>query len=468
MSQQVLREMSSLAEHATLLAGIFQIPSQEVRAVQLRKAEKYLTLLESFFTSNLTEKCLSWKRGYSADKLLSERLAVIEVLEEKMATVRQQIMEMDARLANWMSCSEKERQKFLLHALKVQSYFDNRTYFAESHILHRYERFQTLKNLAPYADSAGMLCEAIHHYENREKYEGNRDRLVEKKEAAAERLLSVRRGYYLAIIFCFLLVTIPLCAPFAFSLFQRKREIESQIASLDEIIRREERRIAAADEGVVAAHEIREALGDIPLNEIRQVLGEVAELRREFNTPSGAASATAQILIFLETEEDRLTHVFGAMPVQNIERFRWYLDRLEAIQKLEKQKVNKQHELAGFKEKLAKYLKGHTAQIVRQSLANIRKSLAENVPLPCEDWIKEDFAGLAIRFPEILQKVRGLLWSLSRGQSIDEEVWKRLGTNVRSESNILEALSLEIVMNEQAGLELSTNTMSGEKKIATI
>jgi hypothetical protein len=436
--------MGDVAEHAALLAGIFQNKGSNLRAVHIRKADKSLLALEAVFTPEFTAECATWRRGVDARRVLEDKLVLIDVHQARLDALRERITALDESIARWMALPQGERNKISLQARRAAQYFEAKVFQAESHILHRYERFQALKGLAPYADNAHFLCEAIHHFENREKYEDNKFRLEKRREGALERWRSVNRGFWLAVAFCALLVTIPLCAPFAWSLYRRKKEVENQIANLEETLRREDKRIQSADEGVVAAQEIREVLGPVPLEQVRSTLGEVSELRREFQSAGSGASITASLIAFLELHADQLEALFGAAPRSTMERFRWLTSKVDEMTGAERDKERVAIEDASERDKLRRILKGHSADLVRQGLENLRKVTHEALSFTADETLKREIAAMGVRLPRLFDDVRRTLWHVSHGQSVDEVVWKRLAVALASESNLLNACALEL------------------------
>jgi len=451
------------AEHAASLAGIFQFKGNSLKALHIRKADKALIALEAFFTPKLSAEANTWRRGVDAERVLDGRLVSITMMQEGIDSLRERLENEERIMLRWNALPDSERQRIIGHAKRAKQYFEAKTFYAESHILHRYERYQALRGLVAYADNAQFLCEAIHHFENRAKYEDNKIRLESRRESALVRLRSVKRGFYLAIAFCALIVTVPLCAPFAWSLWRRKTEVENQIANLDETLRREDKRIQAADEGVIAAQEIREVLGPVPLDQVKATLTEVSELRREFQSSSSSQSATATLLSFLDLFSERLTQLFGDAPKGTLEHFRWLATEVDHIVGVERERVRLGHEISQAEEKLRRFLRGHSVDMVRQSLVSVRRVTSDTLPFPAAEWVKRDFAAIAMRMPPLLEGVRRALWHVSHGQSIDEVVWKRLGVALASESNLLSACALELRLG--AVFESSIPEGSGEPSL---
>lgn len=459
--------LGDAAEHASVLAGIFQLRGNTLKAAHIRKADKALLGLESLFDARLSAACTTWRRGQEAQRVLQERLGVIEHHQVRMSDTEARLQVLERDIAKWMSLSEQDRSRIVLYARKAQHYFTAHILHTESHILHRYERYQALRGLVPYADNAQFLCEAIHHFENREKYEDNKLKLEKRLDGARDRLRGVRRGFGFATAFCLLLVTIPLCAPFAWSLYRRKREVENQIANLEETLRREDKRLQAADEGVVAAQEIREILGPLPLEQVRSILSEVSELRREFQSSSGS-SVTASLIAFIEQSADKLEMLFGKLPRSAVERIRWLATKVDEVTDSEREKLRLVQDINDAKDRLRKLLRGHSVAMVRSSLENVRNATREALPFKADDWVKREFADLGNRLPALLQDARQVLWHMSHGQSIDEGVWKGLGVRLAGESNLLNVCALELRLGASGFVALAHELDSGTEELRAL
>lgn len=444
LSLPVLRDT---ADQFATLAGILQTPSSAMKAHAIRKADKALVSLEAFFTTTLMEDSIQWKRANEALAVLLRRLEKIQEWNEVAANLKENINKIEDLNNKWLALSGEERAKFSAQARLAKQYIDGNTALHEAHIINRYERLRAVQPLVPFADNAEVLCEAIHHFQNRERYEENISKLQVKVEQGEERLKSVKRGFYLAAALCILLVTIPLCLPFAFSLWTRRKEIEKQIANTRESIRREERRLVAADEGVIAHQEIKDVLGDAPLEQIRLVLAEVKELRSEFHGHQVASSHTASLLSFLEQNRTKLEELFGSVELNPPQCFHWLVEKISIA-------LSNQGELERLRFKLHEansahnhMLKGHSMHVLERSIAQLFEVKQQSLSIGVEDDLKREFADLCIRSPEILRSVRETLWQLSRCHPVEDAHWKFLQTQTEIMSNVFNAciVNMEVV-----------------------
>ena len=436
------------ADQLTQLAGVFQTPCHALRAQAIRKANKYLISLEAFFTPEFQQQASQWKKAGEALVVLEGRFKMANENHGKIELLNENIDGLQASMTRWRELSEPERNKIVQFARKAKQYGEQNLAKHEAHILHRFERFEALRALVPYSDNSEHLCDAIHHFENRQKYEDNIVRLEKKKEQARERLLSVRRGFFLACLLCAFIVTIPLCAPFAFSLWNRKREIENQIANFDETSRREEKRLLAADEGVVASLEIRDILGNVPLELVRRTLAEVKELRSEFQRPEKNAGLTAALLSFVELYKPRLEELFGEIPKGAVPSFSWLSRKVEDMLNIESQISVFSAELHSWQERQKKLLRGHSRGILQDSIENLRTVSVTGFDLPLHQDIKTEFALLCVQMPVVLSNVRQALGFVSHGQRVEDGAWQQLHRQLASLSNLLNATVLEMDLGQ--------------------
>lgn len=453
--------LHDVADQLSQLAGLFQVPGNDLKAQFIRRAEKNLVALESFFTPQLFLEAGQWKRSQESLSVLEQRLTKIEIKQSHIAQLDQVIQGLQAAMQQWRGLTDSERQRISQQAKVAYHFNENRTYIHEAHILHRYQRFDALRALVPYADNAEHLCEAIYHYENRLRYEESLQRLEQRKEQAFERLKSVKRGFYLALMLCVFIVTVPLCAPFAYSLWIRRREIEGQIANTEETIRREERRLQIADEGVVASQEIRDILGEVPLEQVRGALDEVRELRSEFARPEKSSSVTASLLAFLDLYRSRLLEIFGEMPKPPVEAFQWFVKKVFEVQNIESElailNTQRDEQLA----QMRKVTRGYSPGILKDSIAQLREVYNTALAIPFAPEAKICFALLCLEAPDLLAATRQALGLVSHGQRVSEEYWRALFLKLTSVSNSLSLCILDLdisrVWVESDSLARTTN-----------
>jgi hypothetical protein len=427
------------ANHLSTLAGVMQISGREQRAQSIRKAEKALVGLEAFFTNERAQSVRKWKDAASALDILYTKMKRIESIQKEMQVCEGKISIARSSMQKWLTLPEHDRHRFLQEAKNGRAFIENEMFRAEAHILHRYQRYSALRVLDPFADNADHLCEAIHHYENRQKYEANLAKLEQRKEQAQERLKSVRRGFVFAISFCALGVTIPLCVPIAFSLWTRRRDIETQIANFDETKRREQRRVQAAEEGIVASDTIREILGDVPLDQIRRTLAELRELRAEFNQPEKSSSLTTRMLTFLDLNQMPLCNLFGEIPTEPIDAVSWLVKNVTLAQNMENHIIEEENELNRLLQKQRSLTKGYTPAILKRSIEKLEEVRVSEFQTPFGDDFKSVFGDLCERMPPLLNEARGLLWRITHAQMVPDSIWNALQIRIRSEANILDA-----------------------------
>jgi hypothetical protein len=452
-------ELSRLGMHLGVLAATSSQEPRELRAVHIRRAERALLVLEEFVRSPIPNEARQWLQAKDAYKVLSQRLAAVELLQSDMSRLQSEIDDLSNTLRLWNVLQDVERQKFLLNHQRAKQFLEQNLAHAESHILHKYARYKTLNRLLPYADNAEHLCDAIFHFQNRERYEENIQRIEQRRENALERMASVKRGFNLALFLCFLVVSIPLCAPVAFSLWNRKREIENQLANMAELRRREERRLQIADEGVIAAEEIKDILGEAPLETVRRTLEELRELRSEFQRAEKNPSVTAGLVSFVDLYKPRLKELFGPLPENMASTFAWFKQEVDRLLNVEAERAALVARLQESKEKLARLMKGHNEVILRDSFARVKTIIDENFDIELELEYKAELAKNIIKLPDLLREMRVLLSQISYGQMVDMVVWREIHRWMLNLETNFQAMALEMSLMQtqheqpQDGLE---------------
>lgn len=457
-------ELSRLGLQFGVLASAFAQSPTAIRAVHIRRAERALVALEDFSRGPLPDEAKQWLNAKDAHKVLQQRLETFEKLKAGIDARQSEIADLTKTLTLWNSLQDAERQKFIQNHSRAQQFCDQKLQVAESHILHKYSRYKALNKLLPYADNAEHLCDAIFHYQNRVRYEENIQKIEQRRENATERLASVRRGFNLALFMCVLIVSLPLCVPVAFSLWNRRREIEHQLANMLESQKREERRLQIADEGVIASEEIREILGDVPLETIRRTLEELRELRSEFQRVDKNPSTTAALVSFIDLYKPRLRELFGDVPEDMAGAFRWFKDEVDRVLNVEAERARLMAGVAGMSAEVSKLLKGHGEPILRDSFARVKGIVESNFNLELDEFYKIELARQMSRLPALLQTARLMLSQVSHGQIIDHSVWQDLYRWMLLLESNFQAMALELQLSEES--ERSENLQKHELELA--
>ncbi|WP_186647907.1 hypothetical protein [Fluviispira vulneris] len=451
MNQVSLLQLREAADQLILLASTFQIKPHYLRAKQIRQADKSLVAVDAFFSKQLSAEARQWKESIEGLKILKKKLAAVQEKQKEIEDLETRISALKVTTQPWFSLEENERQKIIQNAKRAQDFINNHLEKTEAHILHRYNRFSALKDLAPYADNANYLCEAVFHYENREKYEANIAKVEQKNKVARERLKTVNRGFWLAIIFCVFIVTIVISFPFAISLWKRKKEIENQIINAEETLRREHKRLVAAEEGAVVAQDIRSHLGEISLEQIRDTLAEVRDLRAEFQGPERTTSSTAILLSFIDLHKLRLCELFGEISDNPVKTFKWLSDNVNKYQNTESviKKLQEKKEEVSLQQK--QMTKGYSQEMLINSIVKLERVAQNSMLFPFDDENKSYFSELAIQLPVTLSQIKEVLFFVSRSHPIDTQYWDMLRVKIQGFSNTMSLCVLDAEIASHMG-----------------
>jgi transcriptional regulator of met regulon len=437
-------ELSLLGLHTGSLAAFYAQRPTEIRAVHIRRAERALLSLEEFADKGLADEARQWLQAKDAFAFLKQRLTEYEKLKSVRDRHQSEIDELTGTLWKWNALQDVERQKLLQNYQRSKLFVEQNLNVAESHILHKYARYKAMNRLLPHADNAEHLCDAIFHCQNRLKYEENIAKIEQRRENAAERLASVRRGFNLALFMCIFVVSLPLCLPVAFSLWNRRREIENQLANMNESQKREERRLQIADEGVIASEEIKDILGDVPLETIRRTLDELRELRSEFQRVDKNPSITASLVSFVDLYKPRLRELFGEVPEDMAKAFVWFKEEVERVLNVEAEHGKQVERLEEINSALRRLVKGHSETILRDSFERMRCVAENNFQIEIDESYKAELAKSVCNLPSLLQSSRILLSQVSHGHIVDLSVWQDVHRWLLSSSAQFQAMELEL------------------------
>lgn len=443
MNRYTLTQLRNVSDELSFLAGTFQLKPFYLRAKQIRQADKTLASVESLFSSILALESSRWKEAADGLAVLRKKLLLLEENEKHVIDLDHKIDMLKTKIAAWSALDESERKLLIQIGTRSQKFIDSQDEKTEANILHRYYRFSALKELIPYTENANHLCETIYHYENKKKYEFNVSVLNQNIDKLTNRTKTVHRGFWFAILLCAFLVTIPICVPFAISLWRRKGQIKDQIKENEELLKKESKRLLGSQEGAVVAQKIKRILGDVSLEQIRNTLFEMKELKTEFQGPEINPNSVASLLNFIDLKRVQLEDLFGEIPEDPLKTFRWLSENVTRYQEIEVmivQLIEKKKETIAKQKQLTK---GYSSEMLKKSMQKLQTVVSTTMDVPFELENKMFFADLCSQIPDLLTKMRENLYFLSKGQSIDLNQWNALKLKIQGFANMMSLCILD-------------------------
>ncbi len=459
------KSLKEQGEHLLALASVLGYPMSQLRANHFRAAERALTHLRHFFTPERALTAREWQSASQAGAKLRERLERFEKFEAFRVQREAELNQLESVLADWRALGAEDRTKLRRLLEHVRAFLDQPPSPADGAIIERHELYHQLKGLVVYAEQIDHLCAAVKHYARRDEYDAERKELETRIESAKLRERSVWRGFVLALCLCALIVTIPLCVPFAFSLWNRRREINTQHAQLIESRRRVLRKLELAAEGVVAAEDITAVLGERSLADVRSVLEDVARLHQEFTDPTESAPHLVRLLVLLDADQEVLVRACGNPPevVASLrERLAWYARTCDVRMRQSQELLEAAASVVRESDAMKALLKGYNPQILRDTIARLedRMEVMEAGPVARDRDLYASYARLCRTMPRSLDAAQTVLSRVSYGHDVTESDWTKAGLAIVSASNTLGALVAAIDLGQPATMD----TMSTHEK----
>lgn len=449
MSDFGIRTLKEQNEHLLVLASTLGYPMTQLRANHFRSSERALTHLRHFFTEELSLRCKEWHSTCRSVSLLRSRLTQLQAVETQRNELGESLGKLEQDLLAWKGIDPAERKELRELSELASRYLGTARHTDEDAILERYELYCQLGGLIPYAEEVEHLCAAVRHYLKREEYEAESLEIDGKLNSAEIRVRSVRRGFYLAVGLCFLIVTIPLCLPFAFSLWNRLREVNLQCAQLRESRRRVDRKLELAAEGVVAAEDITSVLGERSLADVRGVLEQVKELNHEFGHMSDSTPLVTKALLKAVANRELLHRAFGDGPEAFRERLGWIVRMQEYRNRQSREILRLAEQLVSAQEEAVSLLKGYTPEILMDTVLRLedRRDALEKGDVSPE--LFDSWARLCRSMPETLTKAQHVLSLVSYGEMVSNSEWHRAALAVVTASTTLNAIVAEAELSSK-------------------
>jgi hypothetical protein len=439
-------------EHLLALASVLGYPMTQLRANHFRSADRALIHLNHFFTQERAQVCKEWQSTQQSMVMLRRRLSRLTELEQKSINLEQEMAVLEDCLAPWREVTSADRRELKTLVTEIRTVLDKAPGPVEAAILERHELYTQLKSLVPYAEEVDHLCAAVKHYARRDEYEAEKRELERKIASAAERIKSVKRGFVLALILCVLVVTIPLCVPFAFSLWNRLRDIRLQHAQLIETKRRVLRKLELAAEGVIAAEDITEVLGERSLADVRSVLEEVRTLHTEFTTFVENGPALTKVLVLLGRSPELVQRIFGDGPESLRDRFAWIVRMYELRTRQSQEIVTIAGDVVATRESIQQLLKGYNPQVLQDTIDRLQDRLESIEPTEVSREFFATYTRLCKGMPKSLENAQSVLSKVSYGKDVTDSEWTKAGLAIVTASTTLNAMVAEAELAQKDGL----------------
>lgn len=436
-----------------------------LRSKQIRQVDKALLALETFLSPKFIKDIRAWKESFEGLKILKGKLNIFDQTQEKIVSLELEIDTLKKILRPWYLLDESVKDLLVQNSKKARAFLDNHGDKSEAPVLARYNRLLELTHLLPYADDAPQLCDAILHHMHKDRYAQNLSKILEKIELMNVQIKTVTRGFWVALCACIFVATLPICLPFSFTLWQRKRRLEAHINTYADLKQREQKRLALAEDGAQITEQIQSLIGNISYDQIRAILMEVKELKSEFYDPNRFLSVCAVILNYIDAEKEFLSDLFGVMPSQAHERFEWLAKNVEKYSHTQQQlDVLQQQKHEFFLQKKQK-TKGYERDILVSGIEQLHASIQTFATIPLSEDHTATFYEICLLIPEELKKVREIIFHVNQNYDVDLNAWYVSQQRLQDFANqialfVLDAEIQENLKKEQ--IQMDTMTPSTE------
>lgn len=442
-----------------------------LRSKQIRQVDKALLTLETFLSAKFIKDVRSWKESFDGLQILKKKLDLFDKNQERINSLELDIDILKKFLRPWYLLESAERDLLLQNAKKARTFLDSHADESEAPILARYNRLLELKHLHSYADDAPQICDAIFHHTNKERYTQNLSKLIDRIHLINTQIRTIKRGFGVALFACIFIATLPICLPFAFTLWQRQRRLEAHLDIYENLKQKEQNRLLLAEDGTKITLQIQEILGEISYDHIRHLLMEVKELKAEFYDPHRFLSVCAVILNYIDTSKDILLPIFGALPAHAHERFNWLVKNVGQYENAQKQlDLLQQQKHDVFLEKKQK-TKGYERDILVSSMQQLDVSIKTLMDIPFCDEHKFLFYEICLAIPEHLKKIREIILHINQNYEVDLNIWYKTQQEIQRFANqiALFVLDAEIVKNSNdESLQLENIASTSENVTHTV
>lgn len=453
MHHYSLVQLREISDQLSIVAHILQTNPFYLRSKQIRQVDKALFTIETFLSPEFLKDIRTWKESFDGLQILKKKLDVLDKTQEKIKSLELEIETLKNFLRPWYLLEDSERDLLLQNTKKARIFLENHGRESEAPVLERYNRLLELKHLLIYADDAPRLCDAILHHTHKERYAQNLSKIIEKIDLIHAQIKTVKRGFWVALVSCILIATIPISAPFTFTLWQRKRRLEAHLDTYEELKQREQNRLSLADDGTKITLDVQKVIGDISYDTIHDLFMEVKELKAEFYDPERFLSVCAVILNYIDTSKEMLSSLFEQMPTQAHNRVEWLVKNVEKYENAQKQLESLQYQKHDFFLQKKQKTKGYERDVLVESIQQLDISMKFLKVIPFADEHKVTFFEICLLIPEYFKKVRETIFYINQNYDVDLNVWYTSQQKIQEFSNQVALFVLDAEIAERLQMD---------------
>ena len=442
------KNIKDVAENLTTLCDIFE--SKSIKLNLIKKADKTLIFLDAFFTNEEIKRAKSWLEAYDSYIILNNKIEKIDHLSAKTDAIDARVQDLRSDLISWDTLDYKKKRQLLEKKKEFSENLAGGLSKEETTLLRKYERFLFLKDLGDHAEDIDHIYTALYHYEKRAHYEETIKELSKTKQQTLERLKTVNRGFWVSLIFCIFVFTIPLCIPFAASLYKRKREVSKQLANVYERLKSERHKLNLAHEGAVASEDLRTQYGDLSRDKLKDYFDEYQKLKKEFQKLFSTEENTnfLDAIDFVLENLETLTLVFGPEPKDLIDMLLWFAENLEQIEQTENEINRLIASKKSIEEEKLHETKGYAPTVIRKSFESIRARLSfELSEFEDDDDLKKSFCEVSANISPLLAEAKEIIVYMSNGFTVEMSKHVDMRNRLRAFSNLMALASMELDHN---------------------
>lgn len=426
-----------------LKTSLLAISKGDFKAKDIRNIEKSLVFLDSIFSHEHVQNCQKWLEVYKGCQFLKRRLNEVQALNRKLANSSEKVFGFESRLAFWKHFSSSDKKHLMYLNEKINAILKNGMSKKQTDSLYRLKSFYDLRCLEPYSQNPNYIYTAIYHNKNEVDYEQRLESLNKAKNDAISRAQTVKRGAIISLLFCFFIVTIPICLPFFFSLIKRRNEILKHIANVKEKIRQENYRLNLAQEGALAGEDIQNLFGDIGIEKLKNVMKNYITLKSEFQDLHTVDDIPIMVLKFVLENKRYLETALESFPKDPLDMIFYFNEKINEIRSIISDLKNLNSEIDKTQSDRENLLKGYTESILKNSISDLEFSMSQLVNLEIGWEFKKELASACLSVPEIMNDAKTFFKQIERGCSLEKENLTRLLSRIDIVLNTLSLCDLE-------------------------
>jgi hypothetical protein len=414
--------LSELSQHLEELSQIFHLPFPLIHFHHIHQCQKSLEFVKKYCSEELP-KFTQWKQGLEARNKVAQHIHKIQNIETHIQTYKARQDHNIIENQSWVSLEDTKKQ------ILLDCYHN----LIPGEFAHFFPEYLLAHQISSYLDYDDLLIENIERAHLVPLLESHAEELELKYKDVLERIKIVEKGFKFSLVLCIFIIPTPLCLPFSWTLWKRKKKLEKDISHFQEKIRQQNLKLLASQESLVILDEVKHLTSCKTKDTLLQKIKDLKEIYT-FSDPRFCQEMEFLKKIY-ECKE------FLNLPKDSTLWVDILKNKMSKIHKLLNDTKDNEEQINKLKNSQSLLLKDHSLNDWQNNLRSLDEFLKTNNPLfPLDDELIQETYDFLNTLSSLYEESHAQLKLIQQGKHPDTKVWQSLNHRFQGSCHIVKSI----------------------------